>query len=106
MEGKEMNAMNDETMVGLLAGLGAFMVIAVIIGIAMYVLYGISHMKAFKLMGYKNAWAAWIPFYSDYALADCIPESKETVHIFGLAIPETYSSFGGFLLLQYSLFRQ
>ena len=64
-----------------LAGLG------VIFSIALYVLYGFSHMKALKMMGYQNAWAAWIPFYKSYALADCIPETKGEVKMASLSIP-------------------
>lgn len=79
--------MSYQDSVALLAGMGALLSVVGIIGIIFYVLYGISHMKAYKMMGYKNAWGAWIPFYSSYVLADCIPETQENVNIFGLAIP-------------------
>ena len=87
-----------ELATAILASLGAFLFVFVIIAIAVYVLYGMSHMKALKLMGYQNAWAAWIPFYGTYALADCIPETKENVNIFGLSIPGTVFKFWWVLL--------
>ena len=71
---------------------GAFVFLA-IFGIAVYVLYGMSHMKALKAMGYDKAWAAWVPFFNTYALADCIPETKEKVEIFGISIPGTVFKF-------------
>lgn len=71
---------------------GAFVFI-IIVGIAAYVLYGMSHMKALNAMGYDKAWAAWVPFFGSYALADCIPETKENVNIFGLSIPGTVFKF-------------
>lgn len=64
-----------------LAGIG------LMFSIALYVLYGVSHMKALKMMGYQNAWAAWIPFYNSYALADCIPETRGEVQLASLTIP-------------------
>lgn len=85
--------MTNSEAIALLAGMGALLAVVGIIGIIMYVLYGISHMKAYKMMGYKNAWGAWIPFYSSYVLADCIPESKESVNILGLSIPGTLFKF-------------
>ena len=45
------------------------------------------------LMGYDKAWAAWVPFFNTYALADCIPETKEKVEIFGISIPGTVFKF-------------
>ena len=39
-----------ELLAAMMAGLGAFLFVFVIIAIAVYVLYGMSHMKALKLM--------------------------------------------------------
>lgn len=76
-----------EVLAALIAGFAGLAIFVGILAIAVYVLYGISHMKALKAMGYDKAWAAWIPFFSSYALADCIPETKENVNMFGLSIP-------------------
>lgn len=82
-----------ELMAAMMASFAGLFAFAGIVGIAVYVLYGISHMKALKAMGYDKAWAAWIPFFSSYALADCIPETKENVNIFGLSIPGNVFKF-------------
>ena len=80
--------MTDYELLGaMMASFAGVFVFAGIVAIAVYVLYGISHMKALQMMGYDKAWAAWIPFFSSYALAACIPETKENVNIFGLSIP-------------------
>lgn len=76
-----------ELMAAMMASFAGVFIFAGILGIAVYVLYGISHMKALKAMGYDKAWAAWIPFFNSYALADCIPETQGDVNMFGLAIP-------------------
>lgn len=82
-----------ELMAAMMASFAGLFAFAGIVGIAVYVLYGISHMKALKAMGYDKAWAAWIPFFSSYALADCIPETKENVNLFGISIPGTVFKF-------------
>lgn len=84
-----------EVLAALIAGFAGLAIFVGILAIAVYVLYGISHMKALKAMGYDKAWAAWIPFFSSYALADCIPETKENVNMFGLSIPGQVFKFGG-----------
>ena len=91
MEGKKMY--DYELLSAMMASFAGLLVFGAILSIAVYVLYGISHMKAFKMMGYDKAWAAWIPFFSSYALADCIPETKEDVNIFGLSIPGNLFKF-------------
>ena len=84
---------DQELLSVMIASFAGLFVFVAILGIAVYVLYGISHMKALKMMGYNKAWAAWIPFFSSYALADCIPETKENVNIFGISIPGTVFKF-------------
>lgn len=84
---------NQELLSVMIASFASVMIVIAILAIAVYVLFGISHMKALKMMGYDKAWAAWIPFFSSYALADCIPETKENVDIFGLSIPGTVFKF-------------
>ncbi len=77
----------------MMASFAGLFVFVGIISIAVYVLYGISHMKALKAMGYDKAWAAWVPFFNSYALADCIPETKENVNMFGISIPGNVFKF-------------
>ena len=44
------------------ASIGVILLCLVVM-VACYVLYAVSHMKALKALGYKNAWLAWIPVY-------------------------------------------
>ena len=43
------------------ASIGVILLCLVVV-VACYVLYAVSHMKALKALGYKNAWLAWIPY--------------------------------------------
>lgn len=59
-------------------------IFAVILVVAVYVLYAISHMKALKALGYKNAWLAWIPYGVWFACADSVcDEGNDKVTLFG-----------------------
>lgn len=40
------------------ASIGVILLCLVVV-VACYVLYAVSHMKALKALGYKNAWLAW-----------------------------------------------
>ncbi len=66
---------------------------AAMISIAVWAFTSFAHMKAFKMMGYQNAWGAWIPFYSSYILADCIPETKGDVDLWGFKVPGNVFKF-------------
>lgn len=69
----------------LLAILGAsigIMILFFVIGVAVYVLFSISHMKALKALGYKNAWLAWIPYGVWFACADSVTQGEENVKLF------------------------
>lgn len=46
----------------LMAFLAAFMIVAIIAGIAIYVYASLATYTIAKKLGYKNAWLAWIPF--------------------------------------------
>lgn len=71
-------------MTSVLVVLGAYIVIVLILAVAVYVLYGISHMKALKALGYDKAWLAWIPFGNYYAMADSVTgDNEESVTLFG-----------------------
>lgn len=54
----------------LVAMLGAYLIFILVIGVVCWVLYGISHMKALKAVGYDKAWMAWIPLANMWALAE------------------------------------
>lgn len=58
------------------------MILFFVIGVAAYVLFSISHMKALKALGYKNAWLAWIPYGVWFACADSVTQSEENVKLF------------------------
>ncbi len=52
-----------DSLTGMYAGLFAgLIVLAVILGIAVYVYFAFAWMTIAKKLGYKNAWLAWIPF--------------------------------------------
>lgn len=63
----------------LLAALGIFLLIMVVVAIVMYVLYGISHSKALKAVGYHTPWLAWVPGGNLVALADATGEYEFTL---------------------------
>lgn len=46
-----------------------------------YVLYGISHMKALKALGYDKPWMAWIPFAKYWALAEVVLNGEENMNL-------------------------
>lgn len=78
--------MSDYTAV--LAALGIYLVFLLVVVVAAYVLYGISHMKALKALGYDKPWMAWIPFANYWALADVALNGEESMNLFGsLSIP-------------------
>ena len=65
------------------ASIGVILLCLVVV-VACYVLYAVSHMKALKALGYKNAWLAWIPYGVFYACADAAAEGEgEKVKLFG-----------------------
>lgn len=78
----------DSSYAALIAVLGAYIVVILIVGIAWYVVSSLAHMKALKAMGYSNAWLAWIPLGQWYALADAAADGQEKVTLFGnLSVP-------------------
>lgn len=62
-------------------GLGILLFCGVLV-VAVYVLYGISHMKALKALGYDKAWLAWIPYACNFACADAVSGDEEKVKLF------------------------
>lgn len=77
---EEVKKMSD---LALITGLGlGVMLFCIVLIIAAYVLYGISHMKALKALGYRNAWLAWIPYGCYYACADAVSGNEEKVKLF------------------------
>ena len=80
------------------ASIGVILLCLVVM-VACYVLYAVSHMKALKALGYKNAWLAWIPYGVFYACADAAAEGE------ALNFRQWYSSSGGFYRLHCCLFR-
>lgn len=67
----------------LFTGLGIGIILfLLVIAVAVYVLYGISHMKALKALGYDKAWMAWIPYACYYAFADAVTGDDDQVRLF------------------------
>ena len=52
------------------ASIGVILLCLVVV-VACYVLYAVSHMKALKALGYKNAWLAWIPYGVFLCMCGC-----------------------------------
>lgn len=89
--------MDDLTV--LLAFLGAYLLIILVIVAVCYVLSSLAHMKALKALGYDKAWMAWIPFAQQYALADAAANNQETVTLFGsFSVPAMLYKFWWVLL--------
>lgn len=79
-----------------LLALGAAIILVLLaLGIAWYVLHGISHYKALKKLGYERAWFAWIPYASEYACADVVTKNDgDKVKLIGsLEIPTKVFKF-------------
>ncbi|MDE6920432.1 MAG: hypothetical protein K2P40_05670 [Lachnospiraceae bacterium] len=78
----------------LLAVLGAYLAVFLVIGLVVYVLSSLAHMKALKALGYSKAWMAWIPFVRLYAFADVAADNQESVHMFGsVSVPAVLYKF-------------
>lgn len=65
----------------LLTGLGALMVVIVIVAIGLYVWGSLVEYHMFQMLGYDKAWMAWIPAVRDYALCDIVPCPQNTNEI-------------------------
>ncbi len=77
-----------------LAVLGAYLAVFLVIGLVVYVLSSLAHMKALKALGYSKAWMAWIPFVRLYAFADVAADNQESVHKFGsISVPAVLYKF-------------
>lgn len=85
-----------------LLGVGiVFAMVLVLVAIAVYILVGISHMKALNALGYDKAWLVWIPLVgSYYACADVASQKQESVTLFGsVQIPSVVFKFWWVVLL-------
>lgn len=77
-----------------LAVLGAYLAVFLVIGLVVYVLSSLAHMKALKALGYSKAWMAWIPFVRLYAFADVAADNQDSVHMFGsISVPAVLYKF-------------
>ena len=81
-----------------LAAVGAVAIISILISIVMWVIVGLSHMKALRMLGYHTPWHAWIPVLRCMAFADAIKEGEE-ISIFGKPLPFQYFRFWWVLLV-------
>lgn len=83
----------DDTAV-ILAALGAYLVVILVIVAVCYVLTSLAHMKALKALGYDKAWMAWIPLAQQYALADAAAGNQQNVTLFGsFSVPAVLYKF-------------
>lgn len=57
-----------------------FVLIVFVLAFIWWIVSSIAYMKAFRLCGHKNPWAAWVPLYNLVVLAECTGE--EEVNIF------------------------
>lgn len=67
----------------IIAALGAYLIFLLVIAVAVYVLYSLSHMKALKALGYDKPWMAWIPFACYWAFAEAALNGEDNVQLFG-----------------------
>lgn len=76
----------------------SFFAIGSIIVLIDYIIGSVAYYKALKLYGYKYAFAAWVPFWDEYALADCFSEKdyEEVNFIEGL----THDTFKWYAILK------
>lgn len=63
--------------------------VLVLVGVVC-VLYGISHSKALKALGYARPWMVWIPFANCWALAEVALDGEENIKLFdSFSVPAT-----------------
>lgn len=73
--------MGNAAIAGILAlGIG-IIIVSLVLSIAVYVVCAYAQYKALKFMGYDKPWMGWIPYASNYAMADAIGE--ENVELLG-----------------------
>lgn len=79
----------------------AIVLFSVIIGVAVYILMGLSHMKALQALGYDKAWLVWIPVIGIYyACADVAMQNRQSITLFGrVEIPAVIFKFWWVILL-------
>ncbi len=79
----------EESMVVLGIFWGTMIFMLLIMGIS-YVLFGISHSKALKALGYDRPWMAWIPFANYWTFAEVAIDGEENVNLFdSFSVPAT-----------------
>lgn len=68
---------------------GTILFVLVLAGV-LCVLYGISHSKALKALGYARPWMVWIPFANYWALAEVALDGEENIIFFdSYSVPAT-----------------
>lgn len=68
---------------------GTILFVLVLMGI-LCVLYGISHSKALKALGYARPWMVWIPFANYWAFAEVALDGEENINLFdSFSVPAT-----------------
>ena len=67
-----------------IALLGGFLIVAVIIGIILYILASLGMYTMAKNKGLNNPWMAWIPYLRNYKFGEIL---NDKVSIAGLQIP-------------------
>jgi hypothetical protein len=78
----------------ILAFIGAYIIVVLVIMLAYYVIASLAYMKALKAVGYKRPWMAWIPCADYYALADAAANGQENVTLFStLSVPAVLYKF-------------
>lgn len=68
----------------IIAALGGFLIVAVIVGIILYILASIGLYTMAKNKGLNNPWMAWIPYLRNYKFGEIL---NDKVSIAGLVIP-------------------
>lgn len=71
----------------ILAMLGGFVVVFLIIGLVLYLLDAIARFKYLKVRGYENAWFAFIPIVNIWASVTTTYGSAEKIKFYGVEVP-------------------
>lgn len=79
---------------------GAYIVVAMIVVIAYYIISSLAYMKMLRTFGYARPWMAWIPLANWFAFAEVAVGNAEQITLFGkVTIPVIFYKLWWVLML-------